>query len=130
VKGIIAFAVVTGSVCIIMQAADGAMIPAVLHNIDVPELSRCATWSSHRLFSFTQAQQYGYCLVLESPVDYLRLHAAHGGGVRILVQRAYRVVRLPARITIPSFALQLKRQQCHLARGCGTLASVTLGCLS
>jgi hypothetical protein len=82
VKGISAHAVGVGSVRIIVKADDGEEIPAMLKNVlHVLELSRRAPWSYHRLFSLTQARRQGHCVVLADPVDHLRLHAGHGGGV-------------------------------------------------
>jgi hypothetical protein len=37
-------------------------------------------------------------VVLADPVDHLRLHASHGGGVVVPLERAHLLVWLPARI--------------------------------
>jgi hypothetical protein len=41
-------------------------------------------------------------VVLADPVDHLRLHAGHGGGVMIPLERAHLMVRLPAWVASPS----------------------------
>jgi hypothetical protein len=66
--------------------------------LPIPELSRRASWSYHRLFSLTQARRQGHCVVLAGPVDNLRLHAGHGGGVVVPLERAHLLVWLPARV--------------------------------
>jgi hypothetical protein len=60
VKGISARAVGVGSVRIIVKVDDDEEIPAILKNVlHVPELSRRASWSYHKLFSLTQARRQG-----------------------------------------------------------------------
>jgi hypothetical protein len=99
VKGISARTIGVGSVRIIVKADDGEEIPAMLKNkLHVSELSRRALWSYHRLFSLTQARRQGHCVVLVDPVDHLRFHAGHGGGVVVLLERADLLVWLPARV--------------------------------
>jgi hypothetical protein len=57
VKGISAFVVAVGTIRIIVTGADGTKIPTTLrHVLHVPELSRRASWTYHRLFSLTQAR--------------------------------------------------------------------------
>jgi hypothetical protein len=98
VKGISARDVGVGSVRIIVNADDGEEIPAMVKNArHVPELSRRASWSYHRLFSLTKAQRHGHCVELADPVDHLRLHANHGGGQVVSLERAHLLVWLPAR---------------------------------
>jgi hypothetical protein len=64
VKGISARAVGVGSVRIIVKVEDGEEIPATLKSVlHVPELSRRASWSYHRLFSLTQARRQGLSVV-------------------------------------------------------------------
>jgi hypothetical protein len=65
------------------------MLKNALH---IPELSRRASWSYHRLFSLTQARRQGHCVVLDDPVDHLRLHAGHGGGVVVPLKRGHLLV--------------------------------------
>jgi hypothetical protein len=99
VKGISARAVGVGSVRIIVKADDGEEISAMLTNVlHVPELSRRASWSYHRLFSITQARRQCHSVVLADPVDHLRLHGGHGGGVVVPLERAHLLVWLPARV--------------------------------
>jgi hypothetical protein len=83
VKGTSARVVGVGHVRIIVKADDREDILAMLKNVlHVPQLSRRASWSYHRLFSLTQARrQVGHCLALADTVDHLRLHAGNGGGV-------------------------------------------------
>jgi hypothetical protein len=98
VTGISARNVGVGSVRVIVNADDGEEIPAMVKNaLHVPELSRRASWSYHRLFSLTQAQRQGHCVELADPVDHLRLHANHGGGLVVSLERAHLLVWLPAR---------------------------------
>jgi hypothetical protein len=105
VKGIIARAVGAGSARIIVKAKQGEEIPAALRNvIHVHELSRRTAWSYHRFSTLTQARQQGQCVVLADPVDSLRLHAAHGGGVIVPLERAHCLVWLPVRIASPTVA--------------------------
>jgi hypothetical protein len=105
VKAIIAQAAGLGSVRIIVKAENVENIPSVLRNVlHVPELSRRVSWSYHRLFSLTHARQQGHCVVLADHVDHLRLHDAHGGGVAVLLERAYHWVWLPARLASPMVA--------------------------
>jgi hypothetical protein len=93
VKGISAFTVGVGAVRIYVPAADGTKIPATLrHVLHVPELSGRASWTCHRLFSLTQARQQGHGVVLADPMDHLQLHAAHGGGVKIPMERAHGLI--------------------------------------
>jgi hypothetical protein len=100
-KGISARAVGVGSVRIIVKADYGEKIPAMLKNVvHVPELSRRAPWSYHRLFSLTQARRQGLCVVLHDLVDQLRLHAGHDGGVVVPLVRAHMLVWLPARVAV------------------------------
>jgi hypothetical protein len=90
VKGMSARTVGMGSVRIIVKADDGEEIPAMLKNVlHVLELSRRASWSCHRLFSLTQARRQGNCAELSDPVDHLRLHAGHDGGVVFPSERAH-----------------------------------------
>jgi hypothetical protein len=100
VKGISARAVGVGSVRIIVKADDGEEIPAVLKNVlHVPEVFRRASWSYHRLFSLTQARRQGYCVVLADPMDHLRRHTGHGGGVVVVpLERTHLLVWLPVRV--------------------------------
>jgi hypothetical protein len=99
VKGISARVVGVGSVRIIVKADDGEEIPAILNNLlHVAKLSRRASWSYHRLFSLTQARRQGHSLVLPDPVDHLRLHAGHGGGVVVPLERAYLLVWMSAMV--------------------------------
>jgi hypothetical protein len=73
VNGIRARAVGVGSVRIIAKVDDGEEIPTMLKNVlHVPELSRRASWSCHRLFSLTQTRRESHCVVLADPVDHLR----------------------------------------------------------
>ena len=105
VKGISAFAVGVGTVRITVPAADGTKIPATLrHVLHVPELSRRASWTYHRLFSLTQARQQGHSVLLADPMDHLQLHAAHGGGVKIPMERAHGLIWLPATVALPARA--------------------------
>jgi hypothetical protein len=46
----------------------------------------------YRQFRLTQPRQQGHCVVLADPVDHLRVYAAHGGGVMVLLERAHRLV--------------------------------------
>jgi hypothetical protein len=71
------------------------MLKNVLH---VLELSRRASWSYHRFFSFAQARRKGHCVVIAHHVDHLCLHAGHGGGVVVPLERAHLLVWLPARV--------------------------------
>jgi hypothetical protein len=99
VKGVSARAVGVGSVRIIVKAADGEEIPAMLKNIlHVPELSPRASWSYHRLFSLIQARRQGHSVVLADPVDHLPLHAGHGGGLVVPLEPAHLLVWLPAQV--------------------------------
>jgi hypothetical protein len=41
-------------------------------------------------------------VVLDDPVDHLRLHAGHGGGVVVPLERAHLLVWLPARVASSS----------------------------
>jgi hypothetical protein len=89
VKGISARAVGVGSVRINLKANDGEEIPAMLKNVlKVSELSRRASWSYYRLFSLIQARRQGHCVVSADHVDHRRLHAGHGGGVVVPLERA------------------------------------------
>jgi transposase InsO family protein len=98
VKGISARAVGVGSVRIIVEADDGEEIHAMEENVlHVPELSCRASRSYQGIFRLTQAQRQGHCVVLLDPVDHLRLHAGHGGGVVVPFERAHLFVLLPAR---------------------------------
>jgi hypothetical protein len=99
VNGSSARAVGMGSVRIIVKVDDGDEIPAMLSNVlYVPELSRRASWSYHRLFSLAQARRQGHCVVLADPADHLRFHAGHGGGVVVPLELAHLLVWLPARV--------------------------------
>jgi hypothetical protein len=101
--GISARAVGVDSVRIIVKADDGGETPAMLKNVlHVLELSRCALWSYHRRFSLTQARRQCHCVVLACPVDHLRIHAGHGGGVVVPLKRAHLLVWLPARVALPN----------------------------
>jgi hypothetical protein len=71
------------------------MLKNVLH---VPEPSHRASWSYHRRFSLTQARRQGHFVVLADPVDHLRPHAGHVGGVVVPLERAHLLVWLPARV--------------------------------
>jgi hypothetical protein len=65
-----------------VKTENGEDIPAVLRDLrHFSELSLRASWSYHRLSILTQARQQGHFVVLADPVDHLRRHAAHGGGV-------------------------------------------------
>jgi hypothetical protein len=60
VKSISARVDSVGSARIIVKAEDGEEILAMFKNVlHVPELSRRASWSYHRLFSLTQARRQG-----------------------------------------------------------------------
>jgi hypothetical protein len=73
--------------------------PTVVKNVlHVLELSRRASWSYHMIFSLTQARRQGHCVVLDDPMDHLCLHAGHGGGVVVPLERAHLLVWLPARV--------------------------------
>jgi hypothetical protein len=99
VKGISARAIGMGSVRIIVKADDGEDILAMLMNVlHVLELSRGASWSYNRLFSLIQARRQGHSVVLADPVDHRRLHADHGGGVIVPLERPHLLVWLPARV--------------------------------
>jgi hypothetical protein len=99
VEGISARNFGVGSVRIIVKADDGEEIPATLKNVlHVPELPRRASWSYHRFISLTQARRQRHCVVLVDPVDHLRLHAGHGGGVVVPLESAHLLVWLPARV--------------------------------
>jgi hypothetical protein len=98
-KGISACVVGVGSFRVIVKAGAREEIPAMLKNmLQVPELSRHASWSYHRLFSLTQARRQGHYVVLVDPMDHLRLHAGHGGGVVVPLDRAHLLVWLSARV--------------------------------
>jgi hypothetical protein len=89
VKGVSARVVGVGSVQIIVKADNGDEIHAVLKNVlHVPGLSPRASWSYHRCSILTQARRQGHCVVLTDHVDHLRLHAGHGGGVVVPLERA------------------------------------------
>jgi hypothetical protein len=76
-----------------MKADDGEQIPAMMKNVlHVPGLSSRASWSYHMIFRLTQARRQGYCVVLTDSVYHFRLHAGHGGGVVIPMERAYVLV--------------------------------------
>jgi hypothetical protein len=105
VKGNNAFAVGVGTVRITVPAAYGTEIPATLrHVLHVPELSRRALWTYHRLLSLTQARHQGHSVVLADPMDHLQLHAAHGGGVKIPMERAHGLIWLPATVALSARA--------------------------
>jgi hypothetical protein len=58
VKGYNSFDVGVGTIRINVTVANGTKIPSTLrHVLQVPELSRRASWTYHRLFSLTQARQ-------------------------------------------------------------------------
>jgi hypothetical protein len=93
VEGISVRVVGVGSVRIIVKVDNREEISAMLKNVlHVRELSRRASWSHHRLLSLTQAQRQGHCVVLANPVDHLRLHAGHVGGVVVPLERAHLLV--------------------------------------
>jgi hypothetical protein len=98
VKCISARAVGVGSVHIIVKADDGEEILVMPKNVlHILELSRRALSSHHihlTLFSLTQARRQGHCVVLADPEDHLRLHAGHGGGVAVPLERAHLLVWL------------------------------------
>jgi hypothetical protein len=98
------------------------MLQDVLH---VPELSRRASWSYHRLFSLTQARRQGHCVVLDDPLDHLRLHVSHGGGVVVPLEREHFVgVVACAGCFVESYRFG---RHCAIAKnGCGIPDSVTL----
>jgi hypothetical protein len=125
VKGISARGVGVGSVRIIVKADDGEEILAMLKNVlHVPELSRRASWSYHRLFSLTQARRHGHSVVLDDPVDHLRLHAGHSGGVVAPLERAHLLVWLPARVASSNPTASVATTP--LKNGCGVPDSVSL----
>jgi hypothetical protein len=128
VNGVRAHAVGVGSVRIIVKADhhDGEQIPAMLKNVPhVPELSRRASWSYHRLFSLTQARRQGHCVVLADPVDHLRLPAGHGGGDMVVhLNRGHLLVWLPAWVASSSPTALVATAP--LENGCGIPDSVTL----
>jgi hypothetical protein len=95
------------------------MLKNVLH---VPELSRCASWSYHRLFGLTQARRQAHSVVLADPVGHLRLYAGHGGGVVVPLKRTHLLVWLPARVassnpTAPVATTPLRKRLWHYRLG-------------
>jgi hypothetical protein len=128
VKGISARAVGVGSVCISVKADDREEIPAMLKNVlHFRELSRCVSWSYHRLFSLTQARRQGHCVELADPVNHLRLWAGDGGGVVVPLERSRLLVSwCGCRCGLLRRILPLRSPLCHWKNSCGIPDSVTL----
>jgi hypothetical protein len=101
VKGINTFTVGVGTIRSTMTVSNGTKIPATLrHLLHVPEMSRRVSWTYHRLLSLTLARQQGQNVLLADPIDHLQLHAAHSGGVKIPLEPAHGLIRLPMTVAL------------------------------
>jgi hypothetical protein len=96
VKGVIVFAMGVGTIRGSVTVEGGAKIPTTCASRSVT-IPSCVS-DIAQVVSLTHAREHGHSMVMADPMDHFQLNGAHGGDVRIPMERAHGPIWLRATI--------------------------------